>query len=63
MLFGQFTIADAMFAPVALRFITYAVPLDNLSQQYVEAILAIPAMQALLTDAEAESENLPDFNR
>lgn len=63
MLFGQFTIADAMFAPVALRFVTYAVPLDNLSQQYVEAILAIPAMQAWLTAAEAESENLPDFNR
>jgi glutathione S-transferase len=63
LLFGQFTIADAMFAPVALRFVTYDVPLDSLSKQYVETILALPAMQAWLTEAEAEPERLPAFER
>ena len=36
-LFGAFTIADAMFAPVCSRFTTYAVPLDPLAQAYVDA--------------------------
>jgi glutathione S-transferase len=63
LLFGQFTIADAMFAPVALRFVTYGVPLDDVSQQYVEAILALPAMQEWLEAAAAEVEKLPDFER
>lgn len=63
LLFGQFTIADAMFAPVALRFVTYNVPLDDISQRYVEAILALPAMQEWLQAAEAEVETLPAFER
>lgn len=63
LLFGQFTIADAMFAPVALRFATYDIPLDSITKQYVETILALPAMQAWLTAAEAEPEKLPDFER
>lgn len=61
MLFGAFTIADAMFAPVVLRFDTYAVPLDPVCSQYVEAILALPAMQAWINDAKAEPETLPSF--
>ena len=63
MLFGQFTIADAMFAPVALRFVTYDVHLDDVCGHYVQAILALPAMQDWLKAAEAEPENLPDFER
>ena len=63
LLFGEFTIADAMFAPVALRFVTYDVPLDDLSRQYVDAILALPAMQEWLQAAEAEAETLPAFER
>ncbi len=45
-LFGHFTIADAMYAPVATRFRTYGVALDPVSQAYVDAILADPDMQA-----------------
>lgn len=63
MLFGQFTIADAMFAPVALRFVTYNVRLDTVSSQYVQAILALPAMQDWINAAEVEAEKLPDFER
>lgn len=63
MLFGNFTIADAMFAPVVLRFVTYAVPLDQVCSQYVEAILALPALQAWIKDAHAEPEKLPSFEQ
>ena len=61
MLFGDFTIADAMFAPVALRFVTYGVPLDSTGQDYVAAILSLPAVQAWITDARKEEEHIAMF--
>lgn len=61
LLFGRFTIADAVFAPVVLRFRTYGVELDSVCQAYADAVIALPAMQAWLQDAEAESESLPAF--
>jgi glutathione S-transferase len=57
-LLGKFTLADAMFAPVASRFVTYNVPLDETSQAYVAAIVALPTMQEWLAAAEAEEEHL-----
>jgi glutathione S-transferase len=45
-LFGSFSVADAMFAPVVFRFRTYDVALDGVQRAYAEAILALPAMQA-----------------
>jgi glutathione S-transferase len=53
-LFGGFTIADAMFAPVTTRFLTYGVPLDPASQAYVEAVQGWPAMQEWTAAAKAE---------
>jgi glutathione S-transferase len=53
-LFGTFTIADAMFAPVTTRFTTYAVELDDLCAGYVRAIAELPAMRAWRDDAERE---------
>jgi glutathione S-transferase len=53
-LFGRFSIADAMFAPVTTRFVTYGVELDAPCRGYVEAIAALPAMQAWHRDAMAE---------
>lgn len=61
-LFGRFTVADAMFAPVCSRFTTYAVPLDRESNAYVGHIMALPAMQEWGRLAEAEltaRERLP----
>lgn len=55
-LFGHFTIADAMFAPVVSRFVTYGVRLDPLSQAYADAIWQVPAMQEWLAAAAAETE-------
>ncbi|MEI6986568.1 MAG: glutathione S-transferase family protein [Rhodospirillaceae bacterium] len=43
-LFGHFTIADAMYAPVCTRLDTYGLPLDNVCRDYVSAVLALPAM-------------------
>jgi glutathione S-transferase len=57
-LFGHFTLADAMFAPVASRFVTYNVPVDAISQAYIDALYALPALQEWLTAAVAEAEYL-----
>ncbi len=45
-LFGRFSAADAMYAPVATRFRTYAVEIDPVSGAYVEAIHRLPAFAA-----------------
>lgn len=44
-LFGKFTIADAMFAPVASRFLTYDVQLPKVASEYVKTIMALPEMK------------------
>ena len=44
-LFGRFSMADAMYAPVATRFDTYDVALNPTCAAYVAAIMALPAMQ------------------
>jgi hypothetical protein len=53
-LFGGFTIADAMFAPVCSRFTTYAVPLGASAQAYVAHIMGLPAMREWGRLAQAE---------
>lgn len=44
-LFGQFSITDAMYAPVAFRFATYGTALNNEAQTYSSYLLARPALQ------------------
>jgi glutathione S-transferase len=41
-LFGRFSAADVMYTPVATRFRTYAVELDDICQHYVDAVLGRP---------------------
>lgn len=53
-LFGAFTIADAMFAPVATRFVTYAVEVDAVARGYIDTITQLPALQRWRTAAAAE---------
>ena len=55
-LFGEFSIADAMFAPVVWRFLTHAVDLPPASQAWVETMLALPAMREWQAAALAEAE-------
>lgn len=61
-LFGSFTAADAMFAPVVTRFDTYAGELAPDTRAYVDTILAMPAMKEWYAGAAAEAfpEPRPD---
>ncbi|MFN0039930.1 MAG: glutathione S-transferase family protein [Burkholderiales bacterium] len=56
MLFGHFTIADAMFAPVVTRFRTYAVALSPVAQRYAQAVLELDAVKKWCAGALAETE-------
>ena len=60
-LFGEFTIADAMYAPVVLRFETFAVVLDIAARAYADAVLALPALREWVTAGSAETERLLQF--
>jgi len=53
-LFGAFSIADAMFAPVVSRFRTFEVELGAVEQAYCDAVWALPAMKDWVRDAENE---------
>ncbi|MBB4039337.1 glutathione S-transferase [Microvirga flocculans] len=44
-LFGAFSAADAMYAPLVTRLDTYSIPLDAATRAYVDAILSLPAFQ------------------
>lgn len=59
-LFGQFGIVDAMFAPVALRFQQYAVPLDGPELQYQFQVLMHPSVQEWLEQAD-QGEDEPEW--
>ncbi len=61
LLFGKFSIADAMYAPVVLRFLSYGVPLDPICQHYVDSILELPAMQEWIAAGKLETETIPEF--
>ena len=55
-LFGDFSIADAFFAPVVTRFQTYGVALAPALQAYCERVLAHPAVARWVTEALAETD-------
>lgn len=55
-LFGDFSIADAMFAPVALRFFGYSIPLEDIEQAYVSSVLQHPAIIEWIEAGKQESE-------
>jgi glutathione S-transferase len=44
-LFGRFSIADAMYAPMVSRCTTFALPLDPVSSAYCQAVWALPALR------------------
>jgi glutathione S-transferase len=60
-LFGAFTGADAMFAPVVHRFRTYAIPVEGDARYYVEAMNALPAFQEWSRDGLAETLLIDKF--
>jgi glutathione S-transferase len=56
MLFGAFGIADAFYAPVVMRFTTYAVELPPVAKAYAEAVRALPAVRGWIEAARRETE-------
>lgn len=61
-LFGEKpTVADAMFAPVTRRFLTYAVPLSDVAKAYCATIDAWPPMVEWLAAAKAEPNEMEEL--
>jgi glutathione S-transferase len=53
-LFGEYSIADAMYAPVVLRFNTYGAQLSETARWYIAAVIEDPALQEWLLAAQNE---------
>jgi glutathione S-transferase len=54
--------ADAMFAPVVTRFLTYDVKLDSDCAAYARTIMQLPAMQEWVAGAEAEPDEVVELD-
>ena len=61
-LFGEFSIADAYFAPVVMRFRSYGVFLAPALQAYMERVIAHPSVARWMQEAQDETEVLPDHH-
>ena len=53
-LFGKFSIADAFFAPVVMRVISYGLPTNQKSQAYMNKIIQVPAIAQWIAEAKLE---------
>ena len=55
-LFGKYSIADAMFAPIALRFEGYSIPLGGVEEAYVKSVLKQPCIIEWIEAGKVEIE-------
>lgn len=55
-LFGEYSIADAMYAPIALRFDGYSVPLEGIEAEYVQSVLNQPCIIEWIEAGKQEKE-------
>jgi glutathione S-transferase len=62
-LFGQFCIADAMYAPIALRFAGYGILVSGIEAAYVQSVLRHPHIVEWMEAGRQEQEILADFER
>ena len=60
-LFGQFSIADAMYAPMVCRFLAYGINVGAAEQAYMNAMLALPSLKEWMQDGAAETEVLTEY--
>ena len=58
-LFGAYSAADAMYAPVALRFLTYGLPAAGAAADYLQTVLADAELRRWIADAETEGVVIP----
>lgn len=59
MLFGQFSIADAFYAPVCMRLATFALPVPEHITAYVQRVQQLPGVKAWIDGALAEQDFVP----
>lgn len=59
MLFGQFSIADAFYAPVCMRLTTFALPVPEHITAYVQRVQQLPGVKAWIDGALAEQDFVP----
>jgi glutathione S-transferase len=60
-LFGHRTMADAMYAPVVTRFMTYDVKLDDGLDAYAKRVIGLPEMQEWITAAKLEPAEIEEL--
>jgi glutathione S-transferase len=60
-LFGAFSAADAFYAPVCMRLLTYGLPVSDAARAYVQAVAATSSVAAWIKDSLAEQDYL-DFD-
>ena len=61
-LFGSISAADAMYAPVVTRFLTYDVKLDKDIAEYCKRILDLPQMKEWIEIAKSETEDIDELD-
>jgi glutathione S-transferase len=61
-LFGDFSIADAYFAPVVMRFRTYAVWVPPALQAYMDRVVAHPAVAQWIAEANKEADAIEKYD-
>jgi glutathione S-transferase len=61
-LFGKPSVADAMYAPVCARFVTYDVKLDPVCAAYRDRIMALPYMQEWIAAARVEPDEIEELD-
>ena len=62
-LFGDFSAADIMYAPVCTRIVTYSLPIARFAGSYIEAVLRHPFMQDWIAAAQEEEWVLEQFEQ
>ena len=60
-LFGRFSAADAMFAPVVNRFHAHAIPVAPATRAYMDAVTVLPAWKTWIADGAAEPWRIEEY--
>jgi glutathione S-transferase len=61
-LYGAFSAADAMYAPVVMRFEGYQIPVRESTRAYMDAVLALPSFVTWRDAALAEPWSIPEYS-
>jgi glutathione S-transferase len=61
-LFGALSMADAMYAPVVTRFLTYDIALDSVCSAYCQRIIELPHMQEWISAARTEPDQVEELD-